>query len=122
MHWNPYYTFTNDPVVPPPPDDVVKTGTGGIDPKRRAYKPSGLLPRRDGRQQVEDRIDESAIIHAEVNAKLAREFEETEVVAAPVITMSAAEIDWEIGLLLRKKMRTEEDEVLLLLLMAAASV
>ncbi len=109
--------------------EVVKTGTGGIDPvsgKRHIVKPTGLLhlPKKEGRRQVSDRVDESREIQAEIAARLAREFtEETAAIQVrPAIeTMSMAEVDREIGILLRKKLRTDEDEVILLLLMVAAS-
>ena len=109
--------------------EVVKTGTGGIDPgaeRRRPVKPTGLLrlPKKEGRKDVSDRVEESAAIQAEIAARLAREFgEESSALAdRESIEMSLAEIDREIGVLLRKKMRTEEDEILLLLLMACAAL
>lgn len=99
-----------------------KTGTGGIDPsdlKRRIYKPTGILhlPKKAGR--VEERVDESRQIQSEIASRLAREFIEE---VTPIEVMTQAEIDREIGVLLRKKMRTEEDELLLLLMMTAAAV
>lgn len=107
---------------------VVKTGTGGIDPEeleRYTIKPTGLLhlPKKEGRKGVQDRVDESRGIQAEIAERLAREFtEETALLdQPPVETMSMAQVDAEIGFLLRKKLRTDEDEVILLLLMAAAS-
>lgn len=110
--------------------DVVKTGTGGIDPgdaKRRSIvKPTGLLrlPKKvkEGRKEVSDRIDDSRLIQAEVAARLAREFgEEIAREPEPIVEMSLREIEAEIGVLLRKKLRTEEDEAILLLLLAAAA-
>ena len=113
-------------------DVAVKTGTGGIDPgdarRRRIVKPTGILhlPVK-ARPSVQERIEDSAGIAAEVAGRIAREFsEEGAALAArptqpPVVEMSLSEIEAEIGSLLRKKMRSEEDEVLLLLLMAAAA-
>lgn len=109
---------------------VVKTGTGGLDPgeglKRRIVKPTGILhlPEK-GRKGVEDRIDETQAIQAEIAARLAREFtEETVAIEArpPIAEMSMREIEFEIGALLRKELRTREDEAILVLLLIAASL
>lgn len=87
----------------------VKTGGKGDNAKKRRpiYKPTGLTYRKT----VEERVEESQAIAAEVVEALE---------AAPVVTMSLTDIDAEIGTLLRKQMRTEEEEVMLLLLMAVA--
>lgn len=114
---------------PPPPDVPVKTGAGGLDPgegeKRRAYKPTGLRDTRnvEARTQVQDRLDDSQAIAAEIAGRLAREFTEEGEAARQenIALMTEAQVSWEIGLLLRKKMRTEEDELLLLLLLAASA-
>lgn len=112
--------------------DVVKTGTGGIDPgdglKRRIVKPTGILhlpKKKGGDKRVEARVEDSQNIQAEIAARLAREFsEETVAIEArpPAIEMSLVEVEAEIGLLLRKKLRTEDEEVMLLLMMAAVTV
>lgn len=110
---------------------------GGEDPseirqsskRREIIKPTGLLhlPVK-ARPSVQERVDDSAGIAAEVAGRIAREFSEEGAALAvrptqpPVVEMSLSEIEAEIGLLLRKKMRTEEDELLLLLLTAAAAV
>lgn len=113
-----YFTDGGTPVV-----EVVKTGTGGIDPKKGRFppvKPTLHLPKKQTR--VEQRIDESREIQAEIAGRLAREFsEETAQIPEfrPIQTMSMSEVEAEIGFLLRKKIRTEEDEVLLLLLMVS---
>lgn len=107
-------------------------GVGGIDPgegQRRLVKPTGILhrPRKEGRKDVQQRVDDSGLIAAEVAAKLAREFgdENAEILAhqqaLEVAQLSAEQVSFEIGLLLRKKLRTQEEEVLLLLLMAASA-
>ena len=128
-------------------DDVVKTGTGGIDPggagykRRTIVKPTGLAARKDGRKEVEDRIDESREIQAEIAGRLAREFaEETQALEGEILKaraleeqellealeakriqdMTAAEVSEEIGILLRKKIRQEEEELLLMLMIAAS--
>ena len=116
---------------PPPDAVVVKTGTGGIDPLRRhIIKPTGILhlPVK-ARPSVKERAEASASIAAEVAQRLAREFtEETaaletakQATRQPVVAISLAEVDAEIGALLRKKLRTEEDEVMFLILMAAVA-
>jgi hypothetical protein len=122
-------------------DATVKTGTGGIDPgeghRRVPFKPTGIVDRpkisvKRGRKEVEDRVDESRQIQAEIAEKLAREFgEETQAAEEAqaiedrrqlmLAEMSQAQIDFEIGVLLRKKIKTAEDELILVLLMAAAA-
>src|SRR4051812_21358060 len=76
--------------------EVVKTGTGGIVPKRRRtiVKPLGTLgvPRK-GKAVVDARIADSRAIHAEVAAQIAKEFSEE---IAPR-TMSMAQVHFEIG-------------------------
>lgn len=124
--WHPYYQLGEAASA------VAKTGTGGIDQitgKKRypPVKPTGLLhlPKkaREKRKRVEERVEESRELQAEIAARLAREFaEETAEITAfkPMAEMSMAQIDAEIGLLLRKKLRNDEDEMMLLLLMAAS--
>lgn len=121
---------TGDEVGVTPPAVVTKTGTGGIDPgeglrrRRHIIKPTGTLhlPHKEGRKEVIDRIDESRGIQAEIAARLAREFTEETLARIPIAEMSAAEVDYEIGVLLRKRLRTEEEELMLLLLMVASTV
>ena len=129
FQWTPDKAFQIDAEA-----GAVKTGTGGIDPGeglRRIVKPTGLLhlPKK-ARADVEARIDDSRAIQAEIAGRLAREFsEETTALEAfkafqafqPIDEMSLAEIDAEIGLLLKLKLRREEDEIMLLLLMSAAT-
>ena len=113
-------------------EETVKTGTGGIDqPSRRRgiVKPTGTLhlPKKAKQTRVDERVDDSREIQAEVAAKLAREFgDENAALRAkpqvvPVAQMSMVEVEQEIGQLLRKKLRTEEDELMMLVLMAAAA-
>ena len=115
----------------------VKTGTGGIDPshsqKRVPFKPTGLLTTKPKAKdaRVQERIDDSAVIEAEIAGKLAKEFgeesaqiakTETEATEAKaIVQMSMAEVDREIGILLQKKLRTEEEELTLIMLMAASA-
>ena len=100
--------------------------------RRRIVKPLGIVdrPQVKARPLVSERIDDSRAIAAQIAAKLAREFgDETasesaiiaEQQALEVARLSAAQVDFEIGVLLRKKLRTEEDELLLMLLVVAAS-
>ena len=112
---------------------TVKTGTGGIDPQKRRrqkvhlpFKPTGLIarPTKEGRKDVQDRVDDSRQIQADIAENLAKEFsEETESLGElkPIAAMQLAEIESEIGLLLRAKIRREDDEMLLLLMMVAAA-
>ena len=123
---------TGDETGVAPPVVVAKTGTGGIDPgeglRRRKtlhlpVKPTGLLERPKAKDVgVQKRLDETGAIQAEIAGRLAREFgEETaEIEARPVTEMSMAEVEAEIGFLLKKKLRNDEEEVMLLLLMVAA--
>ena len=118
----------------PPPPEVVKTGTGGIDPepqrRRRLHlpvKPTGLPPLRGKLPTtVEDRIQDAAAAQADIAGKLAREFieppTEAEIIEKylPIESMSMEQVHAEIGVLLRKQLLNEEDEMLLLMLMAAA--
>lgn len=117
-------------------DVDVKTGTGGIDTvqKRKQihlpYKPTGLLD-RPAKKSVDVRIEETRQIHEEVSRQVAKEFTDpTPSVKTPVVlseplemqqiqSMSQIQIEYEIGVLLRKKVRDEEEELMLLLMMIA---
>jgi len=108
-----------------PSEDVVKTGVGGIQPGENRYgiKPTGLDGYRPkaGRKDVEDRVEEARELHAEIAGKLARELRgEIDQAEQAIATMTMAEVDREIGVLLRKVQRTQDEEVLLLMLMAIA--
>lgn len=120
----------------------IKSGTGGIDPggdaRRVPIKPTGLVdrprkPAKEGRKDVADRVDESRNIEADVAEKLAKEFsdqtlrlrgeaeeEAAQAAQAEIARMTQEEVAFEIGVLLRKKLKTQEDELLLLMLMAAS--
>ena|SRR3990167_3623556 len=101
--------------------EVVKTGTGGIDPPRRRtiYKPTGLLERKkEGKKGVEQRIEETREIHEEIKREIALSFrEETHVEAKRIELMTSTEVDKEIAILLKKKLRTEEEEMMMILMM-----
>lgn len=106
-------------------------GSGGRprpDDGGRIFKPTGLIDRPKKPQTVVDqRVEDSSAIAAEVAAKLAREFgDETartlaEQQALAVAELSAKQVDFEIGVLLRKKIKKDEEELLLILLLAASA-
>lgn len=107
---------------------VTKTGTGGIDPRevrRGIIKPTGLLDRApkkkqpEARKSVEDRVEDARQIQAEIAGELAKELRgEIESAQKAISAMTMAEVDFEIGVLLRKVQRTQEEDLLLLMLMA----
>ena len=110
---------------------VIKTGTGGIDPKRKTlhkpiYKPTGLQRRKTltlkKDPRVSERAEQSREIQAEVAEQLAREFgaETQAILGPPLEKMALVDIEREIGALLRRKIRSEEEEIMLLLLMAVS--
>ena len=86
---------------------------------RSIYKPTGLLERRipQGRKSVDERAAQAEQIAREV----ARAILEVPKAPTEISEMTMQEVDSEIGLLLRKKVRSEEDELILLLLMAASA-
>lgn len=92
-----------------------------------AVKPTGLgpYPKRvpEGRKSVDERLAQSLEIQAEVAAEISRQARTGEGIFSdlpPIAEMSLEEINSEIGILLRKKLRTEEEDIVLLLLMMAA--
>lgn len=113
-------------------DEIGPPTPGGIDPsegKKRSkrhlpFKPTGLLDRpiKEGRKDVEDRVDESRQIHADIAARIAREFENDnrENEQKEIARMSAAEIDAEIGARLRKKLQDDDDMLNMALLVMAS--
>lgn len=115
-----------DGPTPPPPIVIFdKTGTGGIDggdaKRRRIVKPTGLLD-RPKRKDIEERVDDSREIEAEIADRLAREFVddvEELVEEPPIEQMTMAQIDLEIGVRLRKKLKQEEEEIMAMLMLAA---
>lgn len=98
-------------------DDVVKTGTGGIDPGKKhkgIVKPLGTLglPRK-AKQAVDARIQDAKVQQAEIASRLAKEFS---------VDMTMEEVHSEIGTLLRKTIRNQEEDAILILLMMAAAI
>lgn len=84
------------------------------------YKPTGLVNKPKSR--VQERIEETADIHAEVSQAFHEQLAlEAQVEAndTPTVEMTQAEIDFEIGVLMRKRMRTEDEELMLLMLMVS---
>lgn len=115
-------------------DEIISSGGKGDNGRdavrrREPFKPTGLIdrPKLKARKDIEDRIQDARDIQAEVSEQVAREFgEESKRLALvgdqqAIEEMSLREIDAEIGVLLRKKIKTQEDELMLILLMAAAA-
>jgi hypothetical protein len=84
---------------------------------RTIFKPTGLIDRP---RTLEERVQQSAEIAQQVAREVTGSLDEP-AEPPPIIEMTLAEVEREIGVLLRKKIRTEEDELILLLLMAAAA-
>lgn len=100
--------------------EVVKTGTGGIDPvrkRRTIYKPTGLLAKRSVKEVIEQRIEETRETHEEIKREIALSFREE---IKPISQMTISEVDQEIGRLLKKKLQTEEEEMMMLLMMISS--
>lgn len=117
---------TEEPVVP-----TEEYRHGGKDDKRRGkknliFKPTGIEDRKpkpvihEGRKTVDDRVEETRDIAAAVREVAQKEFAKADVYQPPIETMTLAEIDAEIGLLMRKAYRSREDEEILMLLMLVA--
>ena len=110
-------------------DGSTNRGGGGDNERRRTtFKPTGLLdrPRIQPTEQIESRLAEQRETTKEIEARIAGEIAgelraEREAAPPPIERMSLTEIDAEIGVLLRQKMRSQEDETVMLLLMAAAA-
>ena len=96
--------------------EVVKTGTGGIDSSRKRkiiYKPTGLLAKRTTKEVIEERLEETRETHEEIREEIALSFREEK----PIEKMTFAEVDQEIGRLLRKKLDQEDEEMMILMVM-----
>ena len=111
--------YSGEAVAPEPEAEAeAPTGGKGDNAARRGiFKPTGLDYRRRKQRTaaVEARVEVAREVAAEVAAEARREF------VQPVSLMSLAEVEREIGMLLRKAVRTEEEDVILLTLMAAAA-
>ena len=97
----------------PRPDDGGGRKKLGLK-RRQIFKPTGLVDRP---RSVEERVEQTAQIAREV----VRGGSIDELEAPPQLQFSEAEVNAEIGRLLRKAMRSQEDELILLLLMAASA-
>ena len=106
---------------------VVTGGKGDNERRRYTYKPTGLGTlrlKKKGQlvnQSVEARIAESGLLHADAIANAQREFLEDVLEQPSIVQMSAADIEREIGVLLKQKIRTEDEEIILLLMLAAVA-
>jgi hypothetical protein len=102
--------------------EVIKTGTGGIDPerRRRIYKPTGLLDRKKDKV-VEQRVRESRDIQREVFDEVIAPQLKEPLDFKPIQDMTSKEIDREIGLLMREKLNAQEEDEMMLLMMIAAN-
>ena len=100
---------------------TVTGGKGDNAPKRRRIvKPTGLTaPKR--REKTPPAIEARIAETREIAKEVAREQAQKQTLTAPLIEISQADVDREIGVLLQKIMRTEDEEILLLTLMAAAA-
>mgnify|MGYP001612067019 CR=1 FL=1 len=111
---------------------VARSGGGGIEGKQTKkryppFKPTGLLhlPKKKtttkAEETVETRLQETHAERVEIADRLTKEFtKETEARFRPIQTMSMAEVEAEIGVLLRKEQKTREDEIMLFILIAAS--
>lgn len=117
-----------------PVDPAVPTGGKDDTPGRKRlsvrrsdpFKPTGIVDRPKSKDHAIDaRLAEQAATQADIAGQLAREFAEESAAITeqvPVVQMSLAEIEHEIGLILRKKLRTQEDDAILMLLLVASAV
>ena len=111
---------------PEPEPEVVSGGKGDNEARKRfrqpPIKPTGLPTlhvRKSKIPGVQMRLEDAAAIHAEVSQRVAREFTEE---IAPVAQMSQADIEREIGILLRSQIaeqQKDDEEIMFLLLLAA---
>lgn len=109
---------------------TTKTGGKGDNERRRKargiFKPTGLPAQRKtkrGDPVVEARLAETQEIAREIALEAKGEVTPPDVRSAQqLLTMTPAEIAFEIGVLLQKAMRSEEEEIVLLALIAAAAI
>ena len=114
---------------PPTPEPELPLGGKGDNDKRRKtiFKPTGIEDRKpkpvihEGRKTVDERVEETRDIAAAVREVAQKEFAKADVYQPPIETMTLAEIDAEIGLLMRKAYRSREDEEIIMLLMLVAN-
>ena len=116
----------------PTPDTGPPLGGKGDNERARKgrgiVKPTGLLDRPQAKKPsiVEERLRQAEEEAAQIAERLAREFSQDNAIIArnreiEVARLTQAQIDQEIGALIRKKIRNDEEELLLLLLIAASA-
>ncbi len=128
MLWHPYWQFTDAGGTPPIPP-VVDTPTGGKGDnekgKRGTFKPLNDLRRKpkqpEGRKSVEQRVDDTANIVAELLAE--RETLETTAIQeafkrAELALRGRVDLEIDAGVFAREQQ--EEDELIMLILIAAS--
>ena len=99
--------------------EEAKPGGGGIE----VYKPTGLVRRKkltkaknpELRERLRQQIDDQI----EITSRLREEFTSEPTFAEPIETLSMEQIEAEIGVRIREKIRSEEEELLLLLVAVA---
>jgi hypothetical protein len=97
-------------------EDVARARPSDNEKKRRTiFKPTGLVLAR-GRKTIQERLQETALIHREViEGRVLEEIQEP----PPIEQMTLREIEAEIGERLRAQLRKDDEEIVMLLLMAA---
>ena len=84
------------------------------------FTTTGLVDRP--RTRIEERVAETHEIAQQIAKAFQEEFTEIPAEPPPIEAMTMAEIDAEIGVLLRKKLRDEEDEAAMMLIMLASDL
>lgn len=102
------------------PTGAAPSGKGDNEKRRGIFKPTGLPPIRRRKLGEAPSTEQRVAETQEIAAEIARGVVEAPAAEAPISTMTLAEIDFEIGVLLRKA-RTEEDDIRLLTMLAAAA-
>ena len=99
--------------------DEAKPGGGGIE----VYKPTGLIRRKKLTKaknlEVRERLQQQIDDQIEITSRLREEFTNVPTFSAPLETLSISQIEEEIGVRIREKIRSEEEELLLLLVAVA---
>jgi hypothetical protein len=102
--------------------DVIKTGTGGIDPgkgikkRKTIFKPTGLVDRKKDKI-VEQRVIDSREIQREVFEEVIRPQLNAPVEFKPIQSMTSSEVDREIAFLMKEKLQKDEEEEMMMLMM-----
>lgn len=87
----------------------------------KIFKPTGLPPIRANKRSSEVEVT-PVVVEPELQSPAQATLQpDTAVASLPVTQRSLAQIEREIGYLLRKQLRTHDEEIVLLLLMAAAA-